>query len=238
MTATTIQTEEQATLRRGTIGESIPRKEDRRLVQGQGVFVDDVKRHDMGYVHFVRSPYAHAKIVRVDVSDALALPGVYGTLTGDEVGILTDPFFEMSTPPGDKMREYALAVGKVRHTGEPVVAVCAKSRELARDAADLVEVEYEALPAVLDSSRAASPRTRRFSTTKSAGTSSGHGVYDYGDVERAFAGGRPRRRVERLHFAASRRRRWSARVRWSSRTPARALSRSSPTTRCPTSARS
>ena len=61
-------------------GKSVPRKEDRRLVQGQGVFVDDVKRHGMGYVHFVRSPYAHAKIVSVDVSGAEALEGVYGTL--------------------------------------------------------------------------------------------------------------------------------------------------------------
>ena len=59
----------------GYAGTSVPRKEDGRLVQGQGVFVDDVKRHGMGYVHFVRSPYAHAKIVSVDVSAALELDG-------------------------------------------------------------------------------------------------------------------------------------------------------------------
>ena len=87
-------------LKKGSIGTSIPRKEDGRLVQGQGVFFDDIRRHGTGYVHFVRSPYAHAKIVSVDVSAALALEGVYGTLTGDEVAIHTDPFFEMSTPPG------------------------------------------------------------------------------------------------------------------------------------------
>ena len=80
---------------RGFIGQNIPRKEDKRLVQGQGVFVDDVKRHEMGYLHFVRSPYAHARIKRVDVAKALELDGVYGTLTGDEVAILTDPFFEL-----------------------------------------------------------------------------------------------------------------------------------------------
>src|SRR5262247_2068655 len=80
----------------GFAGTSVPRKEDRRLVQGEGVFFDDVKRHGMGFVHFVRSDYAHAKIVSIDVSAALALDGVYGTLTGDEVAILTDPFFEMS----------------------------------------------------------------------------------------------------------------------------------------------
>ncbi len=81
-------------------GKSIPRKEDGRLVQGQGVFVDDVKRHGMGYVHFVRAPYAHAKIVSVDVSAAEALEGVYGTLDPDEVAELTDPFFELTTAPG------------------------------------------------------------------------------------------------------------------------------------------
>ena len=65
--------------------QNVPRKEDKRLVQGEGVFVDDVKRHGMGYVHFVRSPYAHAAITAIDVSKALGLDGVYGTLTGEEV---------------------------------------------------------------------------------------------------------------------------------------------------------
>jgi len=83
--------EEVTTLKKGFVGQSIPRKEDKRLVQGQGTFFDDVRRHGMGYVHFVRSPYAHAKILSIDVSKALALDGVYGTITGDEVAIQTDP---------------------------------------------------------------------------------------------------------------------------------------------------
>ena len=98
MTVTTEQ--ETTTLQKGFVGQSVPRKEDRRLVQGQGQFVDDIRRHGMGYVHFVRSPYAHAKIVSIDVSAALELDGVYGTITGDEVAIQTDPFFEMSVAPG------------------------------------------------------------------------------------------------------------------------------------------
>ena len=89
-------------------GQSVPRKEDKRLVQGEGVFFDDVKRHGMGYIHFVRSPYAHAKILSVDVSKALELGDVYGTLTGDEVAILTDPFFELSTPPGANIKDLSL----------------------------------------------------------------------------------------------------------------------------------
>src|SRR6266545_3538025 len=141
---------EETEVKKGWAGTSVPRKEDKRLVQGHGVFFDDVRRHGMGFVHFVRSPYAHAKIKSVDVSKALELGGVYGTLTGDEVAILTDPFFELSVPPGADMKDYALAVGKVRHMGEPVAAVVAETRELARDAAELVEVEYEPLDVVVD----------------------------------------------------------------------------------------
>jgi CO/xanthine dehydrogenase Mo-binding subunit len=132
---------EEGEAQRGFIGTNVPRKEDKRLVQGDGVFFDDVRRHEMGYVHFVRSPYAHARIKHVDVSAALELDGVYGTLTGDEVALLTDPFFELSTPPGANIKDYALAVGKVRHVGDPIAAVVARTRELARDAAELVEVE-------------------------------------------------------------------------------------------------
>src|SRR5919202_3152079 len=88
-------------------GQNVPRKEDKRLVQGQGVFVDDVMRHGMGYVHFVRSPYAHAHITAVDVSAAEALQGVYGTITGEEVAAVTEPFFQLSTPPGAHLKEYA-----------------------------------------------------------------------------------------------------------------------------------
>jgi 2-furoyl-CoA dehydrogenase large subunit len=140
--------------RRQWAGQSLPRKEDRRLLQGQGVFVDDIKRHNMGFAHFVRSPYAHAIVKSVDVSAALALPGVFGTLTGDEVATLTDPFFQLATPPGNEIKDYALAVGRVRFVGDPVAIVVAETRELARDAAELVEVEYEPLAAVTDARRA------------------------------------------------------------------------------------
>ena len=156
-TATTAAPEQVEAPQKGFAGQSIPRKEDKRLVQGEGVFFDDVKRHGMGYVHFVRSPYAHAGIVSIDVSAAEAMEGVYGTLIGEEVAAQTDPFFEMSTPPGNEIRDYALAVGKVRFAGEPVAAVVAETRELARDAAELVEVEYEPLEPVLDAVAAVEP---------------------------------------------------------------------------------
>src|SRR6266403_4568013 len=135
-------------------GQSVPRKEDRRLVQGQGVFVDDIKRHGMGYIHFVRSPYAHAHITSIDVSKAESLKGVYGTLTGEEVASLTDPFFQISSVPGGNIQDFALAVGKVRYVGEAVVAVVAETRELARDASELVEIEYEPIAAITDARHA------------------------------------------------------------------------------------
>jgi CO/xanthine dehydrogenase Mo-binding subunit len=136
------------------VGKSVPRKEDDRLVRGEGVFSDDVRRHGMGYVHFVRSPYAHARIVSVDVSKAEALEGVYGTLTPDEVVARTSSFPKTAPGAANRATDYCLAVGKVRHIGEPVAAVVAATRELARDAADLVEVEYEPLEALVDARHA------------------------------------------------------------------------------------
>jgi 2-furoyl-CoA dehydrogenase large subunit len=180
-------------------GQSIPRKEDRRLVQGHGVFADDVRRHGMGYVHFVRSPYAHAKIVSIDLTEALALDGVYGTLTGDEVSLLTDPFFQIATPPGALVRDFALAVGKVRYVGEAVAAVVAETRELARDAADRVEVEYEPLDVVVDARRTLDPDAPVLH--EEAGSNlSWEGVYEWGDVEGAFAEADHVVRIDELHF--------------------------------------
>jgi 2-furoyl-CoA dehydrogenase large subunit len=195
---TTVETSRETTLQKGFVGQSVPRKEDRRLVQGQGLFVDDVRRHGMGYVHFVRSPYAHAKIVSIDVTPALALDGVYGTITGDEVAIQTDPFFEMSVAPGNAIKDYALAVGKVRHMGEPVAAVCAATRELARDAAELVEVEYESLPVVVDGEDALSDGVVLH---EDAGTNVvWSGVFDWGDWERAKAEADHVVTIKKLHF--------------------------------------
>ena len=180
-------------------GKSIPRKEDGRLVQGQGVFADDVKRHGMGYVHFVRSPYAHAQIVSVDVSAAEALDGVYGTLTPDEVAELTDPFFELTTPPGSEIKDYALAVGRVRHIGEPVVAVVAETRERARDAADLVEVEYEPLDVIVDARRAQDDGAALLHDD--AGTNVvWSGTFDWGDVDGALKAADRVVKIEELHF--------------------------------------
>jgi 2-furoyl-CoA dehydrogenase large subunit len=179
-------------------GQSVPRKEDRRLVQGQGVFVDDVKRHGMGYIHFVRSPYAHAHITAIDVSQAEQAPGVYGTLTGEEVASLTDPFFQLSTPPGAHLKDYALAVGKVRYVGEAIVAVVAATRELARDASELVEIEYEPLPAITDARHAQGDAPV---IHDDAGSNlMWEGVYEWGDLDAAFAEADKIVKIDELHF--------------------------------------
>src|SRR3981081_2437096 len=77
------------------VGKSVPRKEENRLLRGRGMFADDIKLRAMLYLRFLRSPYAHAKIVSVDTSAADALPGVICTLTGAEVVQQTQPFIEI-----------------------------------------------------------------------------------------------------------------------------------------------
>ncbi len=196
---TAVETAKETTLQRGTLGISVPRKEDGRLVQGQGVFFDDIRRHNQGYIHFVRSPYAHAKIVSIDVAPALELPGVYGTLTGDEVALLTDPFFQIAAPPGGLVQDYALAVGKVRYVGEAVVAVVADTRERARDAAELVEIEYEPLGVIVDARKAQAAEAPLLHEEMGTNVSYS-GLWEWGDPDAAFAAADHVVKIKELHF--------------------------------------
>jgi len=180
-------------------GQSVPRKEDGRLLKGQATFADDAWQHRMGYAHFVRSPHAHARIVSIDTSRAESLDGVYATLTGEEVAELTDPFFQIAPEPGGKIAEYCLAVGKVRYQGDAVALVLAESRDVARDAAELVEVEYEPLPAVVDTLAAAGPDAPVLHEEVGSNVV-WHGVYDYGDVDWAIESADHVVRIDRLHF--------------------------------------
>src|SRR5512136_176318 len=131
------------------VGQPIQRKEEDRLVRGKGIFVDDQKLTGMLHICFVRSAYAHAKITRVDVSKAAALPGVVCTLTGAEVKGLVQPFIEIGPDVGQKIADYPMAFDKVVYQREPVAAVVAETRMGAEDAAELVEVDYEPLLAVM-----------------------------------------------------------------------------------------
>jgi CO/xanthine dehydrogenase Mo-binding subunit len=181
-------------------GRSVPRKEDARLVKGQGSFVDDEGMHGQGYAWFVRSPRAHARIVSIDCAPALALEGVYAVLTGEEARQLSHtPFFAIAPPPGSLMSEWPLAVGKVRYQGDAVAVVLAESRETARDAAERVIVEYDPLPAVTDTVASADPAAPLL--YDDAGTNVvWRGVFDYGDVDWALENADHVVKIDRLHF--------------------------------------
>jgi len=147
------------------VGASVKRKEDPRLITGSSNYVDDIKLSGIAHVVFVRSIYAHAKIKGIDKSAALAMPGVIDVMDGQDLAkILVDVYAE--EPSGDTGRgEHdeeigtdeiivpkvkPLATRKVRHIGDAIVAVMAESVQLAQDAAELVVVDYEELPVVID----------------------------------------------------------------------------------------
>lgn len=165
-------------------GERVKRKEDERLVTGTGKFIDDIKLPGMAHVAILRSPYPHAKIMRVDVSRAQELQGVVCTLTGEEVARLTDPFLQISPPPANKMKDYCLAVGRVHFVGEPVAAVVAETRAIAEDGAELIEVEYEPMEHVLDA-RDSLAESAPVIHEEAGSNLVFSGVWDYGNIRRA-----------------------------------------------------
>ncbi len=129
------------------IGKSMRRVEDPRLLTGAGQYADDVKLPNMAHAAVLRSPHAHARIKSIDKSKAEALPGVVLVMTGAEAAEVTGPCADFSSPP---TTQYCIATDRVRHVGETVAAVVAETRYIAEDACDLIEVEYEPLPAVVD----------------------------------------------------------------------------------------
>jgi carbon-monoxide dehydrogenase large subunit len=139
------------------IGARVLRKEDKRYITGRGRYTDDIGLAHMTHAVFVRSPHAHAKIVSIDTSEALAAPGVVGVLTGadlaaDKIGGLICGWM-IHSKDGSPMKagaHPAIAHERVRHVGDAVAVVIAETRNQARDAAEKVAVEYEELPAVVD----------------------------------------------------------------------------------------
>ncbi len=141
------------------VGARIRRREDPRLITGRATYVDDVRQVGTVYAAFVRSPHAHAKVVRVDASRAKDDPRVLAVYTGDDLHHAHN--LKSSLPVAHKIPElktpahYVLAVDEVRFVGEPVAVVVADSQYAARDVAELIEVEYEPLPVVVDAEKAA-----------------------------------------------------------------------------------
>src|SRR6516165_2859167 len=129
------------------------RVEDARFIQGKGNYVDDLKLPGMLYGDFARSPYGHARIKKIDASKAKALPGVLAVLTAADLKPLSLHY--MPTLAGDV--QAVLAEDKVLFQNQEVAFVIATDRYVAADAADLVEVEYEGLPVVIDPFKAMGP---------------------------------------------------------------------------------
>ena len=134
------------------IGAAIKRREDGRLLTGRGSFVDDLNMPGVAHAAIARSPHAHARLVRVDLSRARAIPGVLAAIAGEDLDLPPMPMRMRSPIPGTEIRvppRRALPRDKVRHFGEAVAVVVAESRYLAEDARDAIVVEYEPLPAVV-----------------------------------------------------------------------------------------
>jgi carbon-monoxide dehydrogenase large subunit len=169
------------------IGQSVKRREDDALVRGAGRFVDDIVLPGMAFMAIVRSPHARARIRSIDAGEAAKHPGVLRIFTADDVRGQVDTVPIVGMPDGvRRLARPLLADGEVRFVGEPVVAVVAKDRYIAADACDLLRVDYDPLPAVVDPEYAVRPDAPRV-----------HAQYDdniayrlqwsAGDVDGAFA---------------------------------------------------
>src|ERR1700704_698458 len=139
-------------LDRGYIGQSVPRPNAQRLLQGRGVFTDDLRFPRLAHVAFFRSPHAHAKISKLDFSQAIKQKGVLAVFDGPTVAEYCKPWVAVlghlkgiKSPP-----QHAIAIGRPRWQGEAVAAVVAESRSQAEDAVQLIEAEWEELPVVVD----------------------------------------------------------------------------------------
>ena len=137
---------------RGYIGQSVPRPNARRLLQGRGAYVDDLRSPRLAHAVFYRSPHAHARIMRLEFAAALKLPGVIGIFSGKDISRYCTPWVGVlahlkgiKSPP-----QYAVAIERVCWQGEAVAAVVAETRAQAEDALGLIEAEWEELPAVID----------------------------------------------------------------------------------------
>ena len=172
-------------------GASVKRREDPPLLRGEGRFIDDIKLPAMLHAAFVRSPYAHARLGRIDKRAALAVPGVHAVLVfadlPESVQRQTLPLLMPHPALKQVYMPYALVKDEACYAGEPVACVVAESRYIAEDAAQLVEVDYEPLPAVNDC-RAALEQDAPAAHVGSDSNVAARFPVKVGDTDRAFAG--------------------------------------------------
>jgi carbon-monoxide dehydrogenase large subunit len=174
------------------IGTALKRREDYRFLTGAGTYTDDVKLDRQTYAVFVRSPHAHAKIRSIDTAKAKQAPGVVGVFTGEDTAKINGlPCGWLITDVnGQPMKEPAhpvLAQGKVRYVGDHVAVVIAETYLQAKDAAELVEVDYEVLPAVVDVADARKPGAPALHEIAPDNTCYVWAIGDKGAVDKAFA---------------------------------------------------
>src|SRR6478672_354949 len=171
-------------------GASIKRSEDPRILTGAGRYVDDIKLPGMLHAAFVRSPMAHARVLSVDVSAARALPGVVAVHTGAELEAITvpgpDALMALMGWAGPTPEFTLLATDKVRLVGDPVAVVIAESRYIAEDGCELVEVEYEDLPPVMDAAFALDPGSPPLFANLGDNIARLHSRHEFGDVSATF----------------------------------------------------
>src|SRR5882762_2269402 len=137
------------------VGKRIKRTEDPRLIKGLAHYVDDIGLPNILHVAFVRSLYAHARINGVDTSEALKAPGVVAVYTGEDIAEKVGPVPCAAALPDLKTPDYrVLATDKALFVGHPIAAVVATSRYAAKDAADLIQVDYDELPVVTNEEKA------------------------------------------------------------------------------------
>ena len=170
------------------IGKSVPRPNLARLMQGRGLYVSDIQLPRMGHVVFVRSPYAHAKILSIDAGEARVQPGVIAVVTGRELSAVITPWVGvLSHLKGLKSApQHAIAIDRACWQGEAVAAVVATSRAAAEDAAEAVLVEYEELEAVTDMRAALDPSTPVIHPLLGDNLAFER-IHDTGQVDQAFA---------------------------------------------------
>jgi aerobic carbon-monoxide dehydrogenase large subunit len=166
------------------VGRRMGRLEDRRLLRGLGHFVDDVNRVGQLWMRVFRSPHAHARIKNVQTDEALAFPGIEAVLTGEDFAWARPiPVRTRTKHQLDDFLQPVLARDRVRYVGEPIAVVLAEDPYLAEDAVELIRVEYEELPVVLDARSAIEADAPRTGGRESAAATLG---MRYGDIEEAF----------------------------------------------------
>ncbi len=166
------------------VGQSIRRVEDPKFLHGRGGYVADFTLPGMLHAAVLRSPHAHARIVSIDVGRARQLPGVAAVITGAEAAQLCDPMPDFGPDPSSHTWR-CLAHEKVRYVGEGVAVAVAESRYVAEDALELVDVEYEPLPALVDPEVALQPDAPRVHDALGSNIAYQR-TFDFGEVDRDF----------------------------------------------------